>query len=83
MFTDPFSPCCRAYSKRCWMAILRKQEKNKIALEGKELKSMVLFLKVLYPPSMFEKSKAPLNDASRLSVRALADEYQSVNGKGA
>ena len=44
---------------------------------------MVLFLKVLYPPSMFEKSKAPLNDASRLSVRALADEYQSVNGKGA
>ena len=53
--------------------------KNKITLEGKELESMVLFLKLLYPSSMFEKSKAPLNDASRLSVMALADEYQCVN----
>ena len=57
----------------------KEARKNKIALEGKELKSMVLFLKLLYPPSMFEKSKAPLNDASRLSVMALADEYQCVN----
>ena len=40
---------------------------------------MVLSLKLLYPSSMFEKSKAPLNDASRLSVMALADEYQCVN----
>ena len=28
---------------------------------------------------MFEKSKAPLNDVSRLSVMALGDEYQCVN----
>ena len=57
----------------------REARKNKITLEGKELKSMVLFLKLLYPSSMFEKPKAPLNDASRLSVLALADEYQCVN----
>ena len=57
----------------------REARKNKITLEGKELESMVLFLKLLYPSSMFEKSKAPLNDASRLSVMALADEYQCVN----
>ena len=57
----------------------REARKNKITLEGKELKSMVLFLKLLYPSSMFEKPNAPLNEASRLSVLALADEYQCVN----
>ena len=57
----------------------REAKKDKITLEGKNLKSMVLFLKVLYPSSMFEKSKAPLDDASRLSVMATADEYQCVN----
>ena len=52
---------------------------EKITLEGKNFKSMVLFLKVLYPPSMFEKCKPPLNDGNRLSVMALAEEYQCMN----
>ena len=52
---------------------------DKITLEEKDLNSMVLFLKVLYPPSMFEESKPSLNDATRLSVMALAEEYQCVN----
>ena len=57
----------------------KEASEDKITLEGKSLKSMVLFLKVLYPSSMFEESKSPLNDATRLSVMALADEYQCVN----
>ena len=57
----------------------KEASENKITLEGKNLKSMVLFLKVLYPASMFEKCKPPLNDGSRLSVMALAEEYQCVN----
>ena len=57
----------------------KEASENKITLEGKNYQSMVLFLKVLYPPSMFEKCKPPLNDSSRLSVMALAEEYQCVN----
>ena len=57
----------------------KESSEDKINLEGKNLKSMVLFLQVLYPSSMFEKSKAPLNDEGRLSVMALAEEYQCVN----
>ena len=57
----------------------KEASEDKITLEGKDLTSMVLFLKVLYPPSMFEESRPPLNDESRLSVMALADEYQCVN----
>lgn len=40
-------------------AMLEASE-EKIALEGKNLKSVVPFLQMLYPPSMFKKSKAPL-----------------------
>ena len=57
----------------------KEASEDKITLEGKDLTSMVLFLKVLYPPSMFEESRPPLNDKSRLSVMALAEEYQCVN----
>ena len=57
----------------------KEASEDKITLEGKSLDSMTLFLKVLYPPSMFEKSKATLNNESRLSVMALAEEYQCVN----
>ena len=57
----------------------KEASEDKITLEGKDFKSMVLFLKVLYPPSMFEESKPPLNDVTRLSVMALAEEYQCVN----
>ena len=46
----------------------KETSEDKITLEGKNYQSMVLFLKVLYPPSMFEKCKPPLNDGSRLSV---------------
>lgn len=59
-------------------AMLEASE-EKIALEGKNLKSMVPFLQMLYPPSMFKKSKAPLNDENRLPVMALAEEYECVN----
>ena len=57
----------------------KEGSEDKITLEGKDLNSMVLFLKVLYPSSMFEESKPSLNDATRLSVMALAEEYQCVN----
>ena len=61
-------------------AMLESHSKeDKITLDGKDLKSMVLFLQVLYPPSMFEKSRPPLDDESRLSVMALAEEYKCVN----
>ena len=45
----------------------KEASEDKITLEGKNYQSMVLFLKVLYPQSMFEKSKPALNDGSRLS----------------
>ena len=57
----------------------KEASEDKITLEGKDLKLMVLFLKLLYPSSMFEEPKPPLNDGSRLSVMALAEEYQCVN----
>ena len=57
----------------------KEASEDKITLEGKDLKLMILFLKVLYPSSMFEEPKPPLNDRTRLSVMALAEEYQCVN----
>jgi hypothetical protein len=51
---------------------------DKITLEGKEYESMVQFLKILYPSSMFGEVRAPLNDESLLSILALAEEYQCV-----
>ena len=57
----------------------KEASENKITLEGKNLKSIALFLKMLYPSSMFEKSKPRLNDECRLLVMALAEEYECVN----
>ena len=48
-------------------------------MEEKDLQSMIQFLKLLYPSSMFLESYTPLNDESRLAVMSLADEYQCVN----
>ncbi len=36
-------------------------------------------MKVLYPWSKFREAKSPLDDKSRLSILALADEYQCVD----
>ena len=52
---------------------------DKITLKEKDLQSMVQFLKILYPSSMFGEARAPLGDKSRLSILALAEEYQCVN----
>ena len=57
----------------------KEASEDKITLKEKNLTSMVLFLKVLYPPSIFKESRPTLNDESRLSVMALAEEYQCVN----
>ena len=58
---------------------LKEASQNNITLKEKDLQSMIPFLRLLYPSSMFSESKTPLNDESRLSVMALADEYQCVN----
>lgn len=52
---------------------------DKIPLPEKDFKTMQLFLKLLYPSSMFGKDRIPLDDGNRLSVLAIADEYQCVN----
>ena len=52
---------------------------DKIPLKEKEYKSMVQFLKILYPSSMFGEKRVNLDDKSLLSVLALADEYQCIN----
>ena len=57
---------------------LKEASQNNITLKEKDLQSMIQFLRLLYPSSMFSESKTPLNDESRLSVMALADEYQFV-----
>lgn len=57
----------------------READQDKIVLPGKDFKSVHQFLKLLYPPSMFEDDVTPLHDGNRLSVLALADEYQCVN----
>ena len=57
----------------------REASQNKIVLPGKDFKSVQLFLKLLYPSSMFEEDVTPLHNENRLSVLALADEYQCVN----
>jgi hypothetical protein len=51
----------------------------RITLKEKDFQSMVRFLKVLYPSSMFGESKSPLDEECRLSILALAEEYQCVN----
>ena len=57
----------------------KEASEEKITLEEKDLKSMVLFLKVLYPSSMFEELKPPLDDESLLSILTLADKYECIN----
>ena len=54
----------------------QEASQDKITLKRKDPQSMIRFLKLLYPSSMFPESKAPLEDKNRLSVLALADEYQ-------
>ena len=51
---------------------------DKIPLEEKSIESMVVFLKILYPSSMFGEARDLLNDENWLSVLALAEEYQCV-----
>ncbi|CAB3995699.1 BTB and MATH domain-containing 36-like [Paramuricea clavata] len=51
----------------------------RITLKEKYFQSMVRFLKVLYPSSMFGETKSPLDDECWLSILALAEEYQCVN----
>ena len=57
----------------------KEASQNEITLKEKDLQSMIQFLKLLYPSSMFLESYTPLDDESRLAVMALADEYQCVN----
>ena len=58
----------------------KEASQNRIALKEKDLRSMIQFLRLLYPMFMFSDSSAPLwDDEMRLSVMALADEYQCVN----
>ena len=57
----------------------KEASQDKITLKDKEFKSMQLFLKTLYPSSMFGEARAPLNDEVRLSILALAEEYQCIN----
>ena len=52
---------------------------NKVTLKEKKFMSMVQFLRIMYPPSMFGEAKAPLNDSSRSSILTLAEEYQCIN----
>ena len=56
----------------------QEASQEKITLKEKDLQSMVQFLKLLYPWSMFREADSPLDDKSRLSIMALADEYQCV-----
>ena len=57
----------------------REAGEDKITLKEKDFQSMVQFMKLLYPSSMFRSDKSPLNEESLLSIMVLADEYQCVN----
>ena len=57
----------------------KEAHQDKIPLPEKDFETMQLFLKLLYPASMFGKDRIPLDDGNRLSVLAIADEYQCVN----
>ena len=57
----------------------KEAHQDKIPLPEKDFETMQLFLKLLYPSSMFGKDRIPLDDGNRLSVLAIADEYQCVN----
>ena len=57
----------------------REAGQDKITLKEKNFQSMVQFMKLLYPSSMFRDDKSPLDEKSLLSIMVLADEYQCVN----
>ena len=57
----------------------QEASQDKITLKEKNYESMVEFLKILYPSSMFGEARQPLNDKTRLSIMELAEEYQCVN----
>ena len=57
----------------------REAGRDKITLKEKGFQSMVQFMKLLYPSSMFRNDKSPLNEESLLSIMVLANEYQCVN----
>ena len=57
----------------------QEANQDKITLKEKNYESMVRFLKLLYPSSMFGEARQPLNDKTRLSIMELAEEYQCVN----
>ncbi|XP_028398540.1 uncharacterized protein LOC114522108 [Dendronephthya gigantea] len=57
----------------------KEANQDKITLKGKNVETMVQFLKTLYPSSMFREAKTPMNDEIRLSIMALAEEYQCVD----
>ena len=57
----------------------QEANQDKITLKEKNYESMVQFLKILYPSSMFGEARQPLNDQTRLSIMELAEEYQCVN----
>ena len=57
----------------------QEANQDKVTLKEKNYESMVQFLKILYPSSMFGEARQPLNDKTRLSIMELAEEYQCVN----
>ena len=57
----------------------QEASQDRITLKEKKLESMIQFLILLYPTSMFLESKTHLDDERQLSVMSLADEYQCVN----
>lgn len=56
----------------------KEASEDKITLEEKNTESMIVFLKILYPSSMFGEIRDLLNDENWLSILALAEEYQCV-----
>ena len=57
----------------------KEASQDKVILKDKDSGSMIQFLKMLYPASMFGDVKVPLDDENQLSILALAEEYQCVN----
>ena len=57
----------------------KEASQDKVTLKEKEFKSMLEFLKLLYPSSMFGEPKSALDNECWFSVLALAEEYQCVN----
>ena len=56
----------------------KEASEDKIPIEEKKLELMLVFLKILYPSSIFGEVRDLLNDENWLQVLALAEEYQCV-----